>query len=150
MNIDISNDSGQPAWPGWDADATREFAAFLLRGLDIPEGSDLSIVFVDESSMSDLHQQWLNEPGPTDVLSFPMDEMSPGCTEPGSLGDVVICPSVAAAQAASAGHSAQAEVELLLTHGVLHLLGHDHAEPEEHERMFTLQAQLLEQWAVPR
>ena len=147
MNIDITNDSGQPAWPGWQAELTSEFAEFLLRALNIPEGSELSIAFVDEPTMSELHVQWLDEPGPTDVLSFPMDEMRAGCAEAGSLGDVVICPSVAAAQAAAAGHPERAEVELLLTHGVLHLLGHDHAEPEEHQRMFSLQAELLDQWA---
>jgi probable rRNA maturation factor len=97
--------------------------------------------------MSELHQQWMDEPGPTDVLSFPMDELRPGSesepTPPGLLGDVVLCPEVAAAQAVVAGHSTAEELLLLTTHGILHLLGFDHAEPEEEKEMFELQRRLL-------
>jgi probable rRNA maturation factor len=94
-----------------------------------------------------LHIQWMDEPGPTDVLSFPMDELRPGKDdeepEPGLLGDVVLCPQVAKQQARAAGHSFEEELLLLTTHGILHLLGFDHAEPEEEKEMFALQRKLL-------
>ena len=87
------------------------------------------------------------EEGPTDVLSFPMDELRPGAegdpSEEGILGSVVLCPQVAAEQAREAGHSAVEEMLLLTTHGILHLLGFDHAEPEDEREMFALQRHLL-------
>jgi probable rRNA maturation factor len=104
--------------------------------------------------MATLHEKFMDEPGPTDVLSFPMDELRAGTpdrvSEEGVLGDVVLCPAVAARQGEQAGHSMEVELRLLLTHGILHLLGHDHAEPEEHKVMFGLQAQLLAQWEGER
>jgi probable rRNA maturation factor len=102
--------------------------------------------------MSALHERWMGEPGPTDVLAFPMDELDtsrgPDEQEPGPtlLGDVVLCPEYARRGARAAGHSLAAELELLTVHGVLHLLGYDHAEPEEEREMFALQAKLLESW----
>jgi probable rRNA maturation factor len=109
--------------------------------------TDLSILFVDTEVMTDLHVKWMDEPGPTDVLSFPMDELRPGRaddpTPAGLLGDVVLCPEVAVEQARTAGHSTVEELLLLTTHGILHLLGYDHAEPEEEKEMFGLQRQLL-------
>ena len=97
--------------------------------------------------MADLHVQWMDEPGPTDVLSFPMDELRPGrdgdVTPAGTLGDIVLCPEVAVTQAKAAGHSTTEELLLLTTHGILHLLGYDHAEPEEEKEMFALQRRLL-------
>ena len=125
-------------------------ARFLLQQLRIHPDSDLSVRFVDVPVMTELHVRWMDEPGPTDVLSFPMDELRPGdgdeLPEPGILGDVVICPEVARRQGAAAGHGTDAEIALLLTHGVLHLLGYDHAEPGEHEQMFGLQDELLSAW----
>ena len=104
--------------------------------------------------MERLHVTWMDEPGPTDVLSFPMDELRPGKDdedpEPGLLGDVVLCPVVAEAQALTAGHSTQDELELLLTHGILHLLGYDHVEPDEEQEMFGLQRRLLARWVAAR
>jgi probable rRNA maturation factor len=86
------------------------------------------------------------------VLAFPMDELRPGLVneepEEGVLGDLVLCPAVAERQAATAGHSSDAELNLLTVHGILHLLGYDHAEPEEHREMFGLQAALLDEWAA--
>src|SRR6476646_1498636 len=85
--------------------------------------------------------------GPTDVMSFPMDELRPGSEdhepEPGLLGDIVLCPSVAERQARDAGHATEEELLLLTTHGILHLLGYDHAEPDEEREMFDLQRNLL-------
>src|SRR5581483_11832366 len=115
--------------------------------------AELSVLLVDEGEMANLHERWMDEPGPTDVLSFPMDELRPGRLdadpdeeEPGILGDVVLCPAVAERQGREAGHSTQAELELLCTHGILHLLGYDHAEPDEEREMFHLQRQLLSSW----
>lgn len=141
--IDVNNET--------DADIDEiefaELASFVLSQLHIAEGAELAILFVDEKAMEHLHIEWMDEPGPTDVLSFPMDELRPGTPErptpPGLLGDIVVCPSVAARQAAKAGHSAEEEMLLLTTHGILHLLGYDHAEPEEEKEMFDLQRQLL-------
>ncbi|HYQ75176.1 rRNA maturation RNase YbeY, partial [Cellulomonas sp.] len=127
-----------------------EFAAlarFVLDQMHVHPQTDLSILFVDTEVMTDLHVKWMDEPGPTDVLSFPMDELRPGrADEPtpaGLLGDVVLCPEVAVEQARTAGHSTVEELLLLTTHGILHLLGYDHAEPEEEKEMFGLQRQLL-------
>jgi probable rRNA maturation factor len=96
----------------------------------------------------------MDEPGPTDVLSFPMDELRPtpdgGEPVPGLLGDVVLCPEVAAQQAKAAGHSTEAELHLLTTHGILHLLGYDHAEPDEEKEMFGLQKKILAEWHLSR
>ena len=152
MAIDIDDSSGA-TWV--DTSALQRQAAFLLDRLHLDPDADLSIVLVDEDEMARLHVEWMGEPGPTDVLSFPMDDLRAGDPRgprvEGILGDIVLCPGVAARQAEAAGHTADVELALLLTHGVLHLLGHDHAEPEEHERMFALQADLLQGWlAVPR
>ena len=108
---------------------------------------ELNIIFIDPEPMEELHVRWLDLEGPTDVMSFPMDELRPGTadhpTESGTLGDICICPQVAEQQARQAGHSSVEEMLFLATHGMLHLLGYDHAEPAEKEEMFTLQRQLL-------
>jgi probable rRNA maturation factor len=124
-----------------------ELGAFVLAEMNIAAGAELAILFVGERAMEDLHLKWMDEPGPTDVLSFPMDELRPGTpdepTPAGLLGDVVICPSVAEVQARAAGHSAEEEMLLLATHGILHLLGYDHADADEEREMFELQRTLL-------
>ncbi|WP_062521148.1 rRNA maturation RNase YbeY [Demequina silvatica] len=124
-----------------------ELARYVLAQMHVADGAELAIMFVDEEAMEQLHLQWMDEPGPTDVLSFPMDELRPGTpdepTPAGLLGDIVVCPSVAQRQAAAAGHSAEEEMLLLTTHGILHLLGYDHVEPEEEKEMFALQRNLL-------
>ena len=155
MSIEINNESGVDV----DGELLVALAGHVLAAMDINALADLSILLVDEEAMTELHVKWMNEPGPTDVLSFPMDELRPGggargdgdgTLDPALLGDVVLCPQVAAKQAVEAGHSAEAELELLTTHGILHLLGYDHAEPEEHKEMFGLQAKLLESWRQGR
>ncbi len=127
-----------------------EFAAlgaFVLKEMHVAEGADLAIMFVDEPAMEELHVRWMDEPGPTDVLSFPMDELRPGTegkpTPAGLLGDVVLCPAVAERQATAAGHTGEEEMLLLTVHGMLHLLGYDHAERDEEAEMFALQRKLL-------
>ena len=122
-------------------------AEYALGALHVSADAELSIILVDEGAMEALHVQWMDEPGPTDVLSFPMDELRPGTddapTPPGLLGDIVLCPQVAETQAQAAGHSTLDELLLLTTHGLLHLLGFDHAEPDEEREMFALQRELL-------
>lgn len=144
MTIEISNESTLEV----DEARVLRLATFALDTLRIHPKADLAIQFVDEAAMEVLHIQWMDEPGPTDVLSFPMDELRPGTeselTEPGLLGDIVVCPQVAIVQAAAAGHEPINEILLLTTHGILHLLGFDHAEPDEEKEMFGLQKQILE------
>ena len=143
MSIEVNNESGV------EVDEA-EFAALARHVLDemhVHPQTDLSVLLVDTDVMADLHVRWMDEQGPTDVLSFPMDELRPGTdsepTPAGLLGDVVLCPQVAADQARAAGHSTIEELLLLETHGILHLLGYDHAEPEEEKEMFALQRRLL-------
>jgi probable rRNA maturation factor len=122
-------------------------AKYVMGEMRVHPQADLCIKLVDEAAMEVLHVQWLDLPGPTDVMSFPMDELRPGREgrEPaeGVLGDIVMCPSVAARQAVGAGHATEEELLLLLTHGILHLLGFDHDEPEAQREMFELQRTLL-------
>jgi probable rRNA maturation factor len=144
VTIEITNESDVEV----DLKTVRSVAEYVIEQLKLHPMVDLGIIFVNEKPMSELHLQWMDEPGPTDVLSFPMDELRPGAEDgpmpEGVLGDVVICPQVATLQAQAAGHSTMNEINLLLTHGMLHLLGFDHAEPDEEREMFRLQKSLLE------
>jgi probable rRNA maturation factor len=146
MSIDVVNETGADI----DVKSVRAQARFILDRLRIHPAAELSVVFVDSATMTDLHVRWMDEPGPTDVLSFPMDELTPprDDQEPpeGLLGDVVICPEVADTQARAAGHEVRVELGVLLTHGILHLLGYDHAEPDDERLMFGLQRRLLGEW----
>ena len=143
MSIEINNESGIDV----DETALQRLVAYALDQLHVHQDADLAIVLVDEAAMEQLHVQWMDEPGPTDVLSFPMDELRPGSDEAltpaGLLGDIVLCPQVAIAQAETAGHSTLDELLLLTTHGLLHLLGFDHAEPDEEKEMFGVQRDIL-------
>ncbi|MEU0489506.1 rRNA maturation RNase YbeY [Nocardiopsis sp. NPDC006139] len=147
MSIDVANESGVTTV---DEERLSRLARYVLDAMRVHPLAELSVVLVDEGPMADLHVRWMDEPGPTDVLSFPMDELRPGgpgrTSEPGVLGDVIICPQVAERQAEKAGHSTEAEIDLLCTHGILHLLGYDHAEPDEHKEMFGLQGEILASW----
>ncbi|MEH3078556.1 rRNA maturation RNase YbeY [Quadrisphaera setariae] len=152
MSVEVVDESGftDPAGtggPGVAVDEVSELARFVLAEMHVHPAADLSVILVDTTAMTALHEQWMDEPGPTDVLSFPMDELRPGSEDepspPGLLGDVVVCPEVAARQARESGHSTAEEVLLLVTHGCLHLLGFDHAEPDEEREMFALQRRLL-------
>jgi probable rRNA maturation factor len=143
MSVEVNNESGTEV----DETEIVALARHVLAALHVHPQAELSVVLVDEPAMEQLHVQWMDESGPTDVLSFPMDELRPGSdgaeSPPGLLGDVVLCPQVAARQAVTAGHSAHEELLLLTTHGILHLLGYDHAEPDEEKEMFGLQRKLL-------
>ncbi len=158
MTIEINNESSSTV----DDVALMQLARHVLDALGINPLAELSVVLLDSDAMAALHEQWMEVPGPTDVMAFPMDgadlvdararhDVSPSSgasATPGDalLGDVVLCPEVAAKQAAQAGHSVEAELHLLCTHGILHLLGYDHGEPEEERVMFDLQARLLTEW----
>jgi probable rRNA maturation factor len=142
MGIEIANNSGIAC----NEDEIVDVAAFALDKMGIHPDSDLGITLVDEDEITKLHIQWMNLPGPTDVLSFPMDELKPFSASdgPGIIGDIVICPQFAAKQAVN--HSTADEISLLTVHGVLHLLGFDHVEEEEHKVMFGLQDKTLAEW----
>jgi probable rRNA maturation factor len=144
VTIEITNESGVG---GIDETKLLRLMEYNLAELHVSPEADVAIILVDEGAMEALHVQWMDEPGPTDVLSFPMDELRPGTedipTPPGLLGDIVLCPQVAETQARDAGHTTEDELLLLTTHGLLHLLGFDHAEPEEEREMFGLQRDLL-------
>jgi len=149
MTIEVNNES---AILDVDEQALVRLMDFCLDELHVHPDAELAIVLVDEAAMEELHVQWMDEPGPTDVLSFPMDELRPGTedapTPAGLLGDVVLCPQVAESQAQTAGHSTLEELLLLTTHGILHLLGFDHAEPEEEKEMFGIQRDILVGFAM--
>jgi probable rRNA maturation factor len=144
VTIEITNESALEV----DLTRVQSLAEHVREALRLHPLVDVGVIFVDEAPMTDLHVRWMDEPGPTDVLSFPMDELRPGSEEmlsaEGVLGDVVICPQVARRQAEVAGHEEINEILMLLTHGMLHLVGFDHAEPEEEKEMFALQKELLD------
>ena len=143
MTIEISNESGIEV----DETVLLRLMENNLSELHVSADADVAILLVDEGAMEALHVQWMDEPGPTDVLSVPMDELRPGTddmpTPAGLLGDIVLCPQVAETQAVAAKHSTMEELVMLTTHGLLHLLGFDHAEPEEEREMFGLQRELI-------
>ncbi|RZS59043.1 putative rRNA maturation factor [Microcella putealis] len=143
MSVEINNESGVAV----DEAAIQRLVMYAFEHLNVHADAEVAIQMVDEGAMERLHIEWMDEPGPTDVLSFPMDELRPGTDEeptpPGLLGDIVLCPQVAIAQAATAGHSTMDELLLLTTHGLLHLLGFDHAEPAEEREMFGIQRDVL-------
>lgn len=148
MSIEINNESAIAV----DEVAIQRLVVFALDQLHVHPDAELAIVLVDEAAMEQLHVQWMDEPGPTDVLSFPMDELRPGSedapTPAGLLGDIVLCPQVAIGQAETAGHPVIDELLLLTTHGLLHLLGFDHAEPDEEKVMFGIQRDILSGFAL--
>ena len=143
MSIEVNNESTYDI----DEAALQRLATYCLDAMRVHPDAEIAIVLVDEAAMEQVHVQWMGEPGPTDVLSFPMDELRPGnddaITPAGVLGDVVLCPQVAEVQAEGAGHSTMDELLYLTAHGILHLLGFDHAEPEEEKEMFSLQRDLI-------
>jgi probable rRNA maturation factor len=150
VSVEVANESGRPV----DEVTLSALATFVLGQMGVNPLAELSVLLVDVDTMEGLHVRWMDEPGPTDVLAFPMDEIDtsrgPDDEEepvgPTLLGDVVLCPQVAERQAREAGHSTEDELHLLCTHGVLHLLGYDHTEPEETRELFELQAKLLATW----
>ena len=152
MSIEIANESGMAV----DEPSIVAAARFALDRLGVSRLAELSVSLVGLEVMADLHERWMELSGPTDVMAFPMDELEsarrPDAPDsgPALLGDIVLCPAFAKDQARQAGHSLLDELHLLTVHGVLHLLGYDHAEPAEEREMFTLQKRILADFQVAR
>jgi len=154
VSVEVANESGACV----DESALAALAAHVLVEMGVNSLAELSVLLVDQPYMEELHQRWMGESGPTDVLAFPMDELDiargPGVDslepEPTMLGDVVLCPAVAERQAVAAGHGTEDELHLLCAHGVLHLLGYDHGDPETEREMFAVQHRLLTSWQQAR
>jgi probable rRNA maturation factor len=142
MAIDIQNRSGVD----FPEERLISLLAFGISELDLNPECDLNVLLVDEAEMTQLHIKWMDEPGPTDVLSFPMDEIEPGSEEIGILGDIVLCPTIAQAQAKDAGNDFDRELSILSVHGLLHIVGYDHATAEDEKEMFTLQESIVDRW----
>lgn len=142
MTIEIINRSGI-AYSDGDLMSLLKFGMAEL-GLN-PE-CDLDVLLVDEEEMTQLHVKWMDEPGPTDVLTFPMDELRPNTQEAGILGDIVLCPRVAMDQAESTSHSLEHEMSILGVHGLLHIVGYDHSNKEDEKEMFELQESIVSRW----
>jgi probable rRNA maturation factor len=144
--VTVSNESDLPC----DTIRLQELAAYLFTALRLHPDCELGITLVDVERMSTLHEDWMHEPGPTDVLSFPIDELvsAEAGTDPvpGILGDIVLCPAFIGQQAKAAERSLQHELEFLTTHGTLHLIGYDHMTDDEYTAMFALQDDLLRGW----
>ncbi|HEY1650701.1 MAG TPA: rRNA maturation RNase YbeY [Acidimicrobiales bacterium] len=165
MTIDVFAADEQQGHP-IDVARWAELARRVLTARGIKGETEVSLLFVDEEAMARLNEQFLGKSGPTDVLSFPIeDEPGPtgrspdfGGSGPGTsaeegtltlLGDVVICPVVAVRNAEEHGVSVDDELALLVVHGLLHLLGMDHEVDAEAERMEALERQLLSRFYSP-
>jgi probable rRNA maturation factor len=146
VSIEIRNESGVVV----DETSIVSAARFALDRMEVSPLAELSVLLVTLNDMAGLHEQWMDLPGPTDVMAFPMDELEAGHrpdageSSPALLGDIVLCPEYAKDQARTAGHALIEELHLLTVHGVLHLLGYDHAEPSEEREMFALQKRILD------
>ncbi|MDY3126603.1 MAG: rRNA maturation RNase YbeY [Corynebacterium sp.] len=152
LHIEFFNESG---FDGVNEEMLIDVASFAFGAMDISPNAEATITCVDLDTIAELHVRWMDLEGPTDVMSFPMDELTPGAmtprpdaaeASPAMLGDIVLCPEFALRQAEAAGHSLAHELALLTTHGCLHLLGYDHATPAEEQEMFALQNELLAEW----
>lgn len=143
MTVDIINRSGALV----PETQMHTLINFGIEYMEINPECSISLTFVDVQEMEELHIKWMDEPGPTDVLSFPMD-VPEEKDDVVTLGDIVIAPAVAAQQAHSAGHSIDHEIFILATHGLLHILGYDHADPDEEKVMFSLQEKIVKEWSL--
>ena len=150
MSIEVLNESGSEV----DISELGRLVRYVLDRMRVHPQAELCLKLVDPDTIAGYNERWMDKTGPTDVLAFPMDELEPGSDaeefEDGTIGDILLCPQVAAEQAPANGQTPQQEVDLLTIHGVLHLLGYDHAEDEERREMFALQARLLAEWQDPR
>ena len=146
MNVDVHNEVGAEV----GVDHLARLSRYVMSEMRLHPATEMCLRLVDLQTIATLNEQWMGHEGPTDVLSFPLDELTPGRegdeADPGYLGDIALCVEYAEKQAPSNGNSTLEEIELLTVHGILHLLGYDHAEPDEHKEMFGLQAELLRGW----
>jgi probable rRNA maturation factor len=138
VNIQLDEDISSPP----DLDLLQSAAVEALRLAGAKPDAEITIVLTDDQELCGLNRQYLGIDAPTDVLSFPADFIDPDSHHP-YLGDILISVERAVRQAEQHNHSAQKELLLLVVHGVLHLLGHDHAEQAEKDRMWALQDQIL-------
>ncbi|WP_084562962.1 rRNA maturation RNase YbeY [Corynebacterium aquilae] len=150
MSIEVFNESG---YGDVNEEALIDVLSFALSRMDVHPDAEATIQLVDMDTASDLHVRWFGIPGPTDVMSFPMDELTPGGGRPDQdpfgpsmLGDIVLCPEFDEKQATTAGHSLAHELALLTVHGCLHLLGYDHLTPHDEQVMFATQNEILADW----
>ena len=143
MKVELVNNSNFKC----DEAAILSVAKYSLKKMAVHPDSELGIRFVNEDEMSELHIKWMDLPGPTDVLSFPMDEIKPNSSSngPGVIGDIVLCPAFAEK---NGKQSLAEELELLTVHGVLHLLGFDHEEISDERAMFAIQDEILKEWRL--
>lgn len=146
MNVDVLNESG------YDTDLAdlTGLCRYAMSAMRLHPATELCLQLVDPEAIAVMNEKWMDAHGPTDVLSFPIDELEPGTDDgeavEGYLGDIALCPQVAAKQAPDNDRTVVDELRLLTVHGILHLLGYDHAEPAEHREMFELQDRLLAAW----
>lgn len=145
MRVSVtSHRDPEPLDPG----AFVRLAEFVLDAEQVPEEAELSLAVVGDEEMAELNQRYRGKDGPTDVLSFGCDDPCPAPGgEPVMLGDVVVAPGVAERQAAECGSTVEAELDLLVVHGILHLLGYAHDTDEEAAAMRQREKVLLERWA---
>jgi probable rRNA maturation factor len=129
--IDVDNSSNFSI----DEVSVKNYTKQMLQILKVNTKSDVSILFVNEDEMTKQHVRWMNESGPTDVMSFPMDDIvlqdSKLRKKQAILGDIIICPAVALEDAKEQGINPAYHLVFLITHGVLHLLGQDHQEASQ-------------------
>ena len=150
MSIEIANESGV----GVDEGSIVSAARFALDRMGVSPLAELSVLLVELDVMADLHERWMDLPGPTDVMAFPMDELDSARRPdaaglgPALLGDIVLCPAFAKDQAKKAGHGLLDELHLLTVHGVLHLLGFDHETVAEARAMEAVERQVLEKLGI--
>lgn len=130
--------------PPFEKELVEHAARIALGDQSAPAQAELTIVLTDDEQLRDLNREFLGEDNPTDVLSFPSAEADPETGAP-YLGDVLISVPRAAQQAQAAGHALEAEIQLLVVHGILHLMGHDHAQAADKARMWAAQARVLKQ-----
>lgn len=149
MNVDVLNESGVDI----DVASLAKLCRFVLSRMRLHPQTEMTMRLVDPAAITALNERWMDKQGPTDVLSFPMDELTrihedadPADADPGYLGDIALCPQIAEQQAPAAGHDADDEIALLTVHGILHLMGYDHATAAEHAEMFGIQGRLLLEW----
>lgn len=140
MTVTVTNRSGKRA----PIKKVQSLLEYCFPEFELNPQCELVVTFIDDSEMEKLHIEWMNEPGSTDVMSFPMDV--PQGDEATLLGDIVISPAFAAKQAKQQGHSMEHEIYILAVHGLLHILGYDHATKKDEKEMFTLQEELVAEW----
>ena len=152
MSVEVANESGTPV----DEEALSLLARFVLDRLRIHPQAELSVLLVDEPAMERAAPAVDGRAGADRRPLVPDGRAAAAARRrrrrpvPGLLGDVVLCPTVAERQAVAAGHSADDELHLLTTHGILHLLGYDHADPAEEREMFGLQDEIVAEWRAHR